>query len=216
MAIRFLSANPESAQSNSALYSDRLRHPLFALLGLRPIAAQHSHVEHDALREWSSDRRCIVEIGVAEGASAVALRQGMAPEGTIYLIDPFHLSRIPRANMTKRVARRVVANSTRGEAVWIEKFSFDAARTWSGPVDLLFIDGDHSEMGVQRDWDDWNSFIVPGGIVVFHDARLFEGGWTSSEYGPVKLVDRLFRNAKNSEWKIIHEIDSLVAVERRG
>ena len=70
----------------------------------------------------------MVEIGVAEGVSALALREGMAEDGTLYLIDPFHLSRIPALNFIKRVAQRTVAGSARGKVVWIEKFSQDAAR----------------------------------------------------------------------------------------
>jgi hypothetical protein len=52
----------------------KLRHPLFSWLGLRPIHAQHSSAEHDALLRWAVGRRQIVEIGGAEGASACALR----------------------------------------------------------------------------------------------------------------------------------------------
>jgi hypothetical protein len=57
--------------------------------------------------------------------------------------------------------------------------------------------------------------VKPSGVVVFHDARLFDGGWTSPNYGPVKLVDRLFRTGKPSEWKIVEEIHSLLVVERQ-
>ena len=78
------------------------------------------------------------------------------------------------------------------------------------------IDGDHTESMVQKDWDDWSRFVVPGGLVAFHDARLFEGGWTSPSYGPVRVVDRLFRDGKNSAWEIVEEIDSLVVVKRNS
>ena len=36
-------------------------------------------------------------------------------------------------------------------------------------LDLLFIDGDHSEYFVQNDWDRYSKFVRPGGMVVFHD-----------------------------------------------
>ena len=70
-----------------------LRHPLFAWLGLRPSMGQHTVEEHKALKKWATGRSKLVEIGVAEGASAVALREVMSPSGTLWLIDPFHLSR---------------------------------------------------------------------------------------------------------------------------
>jgi len=193
-----------------------LRHPVYAWLGLRPALAQHTAAEHNALRRWAADRSSIVEIGVAEGVSALAMREVMAEEGTLYLIDPFHLSRVPALNFTRRAAHRAVASCTRGKTIWIEKFSSDAARTWSTSLDLLVVDGDHSESGVRKDWDDWNHFIVPGGVVIFHDARLFEGGWTTADYGPVKLVDDLFRKRHIPGWTIVEEIDSLVVVERHA
>ncbi len=76
------------------------------------------------------------------------------------------------------------------------------------------IDADHSESGERKDWDNWSQFVAPGGLVIFHDARLFEGGWTSAGYGPVRLVDDLFRNMTISSWTIVEEIHSLVVVER--
>lgn len=157
-----------------------------------------------------------MEIGVAEGVSALAFRQAMAPDGTLYLVDPFHLSRIQMLNFTRRTARQLVATSSRGKVVWRQQFSSEAVGNWKEPIDLLMIDGDHTEAMVQKDWDDWSRFVVTGGLVAFHDARLFEGGWTVPSYGPVRVVDRLFRDAKNSAWQIVEEIDSLVVVKRNS
>ncbi|MCK4826709.1 class I SAM-dependent methyltransferase, partial [bacterium] len=36
-------------------------------------------------------------------------------------------------------------------------------------VDFLFIDGDHTEEGVRKDFNDYKGFVRPGGIVAFHD-----------------------------------------------
>ena len=45
-----------------------------------------------------------------------------------------------------------------------------------GRCDLVFIDGDHSEAGCERDWSGWSGFVAVGGRVVFHDARAGEPG----------------------------------------
>lgn len=37
------------------------------------------------------------------------------------------------------------------------------------PVDLLFIDGDHTYEGVKQDWEMYSQLVRPGGMVVFHD-----------------------------------------------
>jgi predicted O-methyltransferase YrrM len=205
-------SNP--AQSNGPRDLTFLRHPVCAWLGLRPPLAQHTAAEHAAFRRWAAGRNTLVEIGVAEGVSALALREGMKEDGVLYLIDPFHLSRVPMLNFMKRAARKTVGGCARGKTIWIEEFSQDASKRWKEPIDLIVIDGDHSEAGVERDWNDWSLFVAPGGVVVFHDARIFDGGWTSPEYGPVKLIDRLFRNGNNPGWKIVEEVHSLVIVER--
>lgn len=202
------------AAKNGAKDRPWLRHSACAYVGLRPALAQHTAAEHAAFRKWAQGCKCVVEIGVAEGVSALALREGMTEDGTIYLIDPFHLSRIPLLNFIKRVARRTVNGSSRGKAVWIEKFSQDAAKSWNESIDLLLIDGDHGEAAVERDWQDWSSFVRPGGTVIFHDAQIFQDGWTTPDYGPVKFVNRFFRSGGAPDWTIVEEIHSLFVVRR--
>jgi len=191
------------------------KHPFFAWAGLRGPIAQHTAAEHQALGKYARGCKSLVEIGVAEGASAVALRTTMDPEGTLYLVDPFHLSRVPMLNFLRRAARRAVAARSGAKIVWIEAFSRKAAATWKGPIDFLLIDGDHREEAVEQDWDDWHPYMIENGIVAFHDARLFPGGWTSPEYGPVRFVDRVFRSNPFSSWVILGEVDSLVFVRKR-
>lgn len=36
-------------------------------------------------------------------------------------------------------------------------------------VDFLFIDGDHTEAGVEADYNDYHHLVRPGGIIAFHD-----------------------------------------------
>lgn len=38
------------------------------------------------------------------------------------------------------------------------------------PVDLLFIDGDHTYEAVRRDWTLYRDLVRPGGIIAFHDS----------------------------------------------
>lgn len=213
-ALVELPRESDVVQKYSVDFSPRFRHPFYGWLGLRPALAQHTQAEHATLKRWAANRSIIVELGVAEGVSALALREAMAENGTLYLIDPFHLSRIPALNFMKRVARRVVASCARGNVVWIPKFSQDAAPGWDIPIDLLFIDGDHSDSGVERDWYDWSRFVKVGGVVIFHDARMFRDGWVHREYGPWKLVERLFRDGSTPNWKIVDEAHSMVVIER--
>ncbi len=212
--IRF--AEIQSERQKPEIWTSRaMKHPFFAWVGLRPTIAQHTAAEHQALEKHAHGRKSLVEIGVAEGASAVALRTTMDPGGILYLVDPFHLSRVRPLNFLRRAARRAVSAKSDGKIVWIEAFSHEAAAAWKTQIDFLLIDGDHREEAVEQDWNDWHPHVSANGIIAFHDARVFPGGWTSPEYGPVRFVDRLFRNNHSSPWETFEEVDSLVFVRKR-
>src|SRR5204863_5056662 len=102
--------------------------PVFALMRLRRPHAEHTDAEARLLRRHASGAKTIVEIGVAEGASALELRTAMDPGGALYLIDPYHLGRFFGRSAAERVAHRQVRRGERGEVVWLTQFSQDAAR----------------------------------------------------------------------------------------
>lgn len=43
------------------------------------------------------------------------------------------------------------------------------ARAWRAPLQLLFIDGGHSEAAAQQDFDSWAKWVARGGVLVIHD-----------------------------------------------
>jgi predicted O-methyltransferase YrrM len=183
---------------------------VFGLIGLRPPSSEHTVAEASLLRQYASGARVIVEVGVAEGGSAWEMRKVMAADGTLYLIDPYHLSRFGYFGPAGLIARRLVASARRGTVKWITEFSPLPAVGWATPIDFLFLDGDHSREAVKADWAAWTAHLVPGGQVALHDARL-EAGWTKPDDGPVMLVAEL-RNSP--DWTIVAEVDSLVVLTR--
>lgn len=212
--IRFVELH-SGIQETESLATRVMKHPFFAWIGLRAPLAQHTAAEHQALEKHAQGCKSVVEIGVAEGASAVALRTAMDPGGTLYLVDPFHLSTVRTLNFPRRAARRAVFAKAGPRIVWIEAFSHEAAAPWNRAIDFLLIDGDHREDAVEQDWNDWHPNVTANGVVAFHDARLFPRGWTSPDYGPVRFVEREFRNNPLSSWTIFEEVDSLVFICRR-
>jgi predicted O-methyltransferase YrrM len=78
----------------------------------------------------------------------------------------------------------------------IRSLSGDAARNWTRPIDLIFIDGDHSYEGVKRDWELFSKHVTRFGLIVFHDTiwdlKPSAGGRESS-MGVPRFVDELRR-----------------------
>ncbi|MFM5887434.1 MAG: class I SAM-dependent methyltransferase [Dolichospermum sp.] len=57
----------------------------------------------------------------------------------------------------------------------IRSLSVDAAQNFSQPVDLLFVDGDHSYEGVMADLKAWLPKLKPKAWLVLHDIGWAEG-----------------------------------------
>jgi len=98
--------------------------------------------------------------------------------------------------------------------VWHVAYSADVARAWSGePADLVFVDGDHSEQGVRTDWELWSPLVAPGGVMLFHDARLGRPDGVGLP-GPTAVVEDEVRTAPG--WEVLEEVDAAVAMRRVG
>ena len=191
-------------------------------LGLIPPRAMHSEEDLAILLEAARGARRVVEIGVYEGSSALALLGVLEPPAELHLIDPF--GRRPDAlpsgwGATEWATRRLLARRARRlgasapSVIWHPVFSAEAAARWSGEVDLVFIDGDHSEQGCALDWRSWSPFVSAGGRVVFHDARQGRDGGRGLP-GPTAVVDSELRAKAPGEWEIEAEADRTVAVRR--
>ena len=115
----------------------------------------------------------IVEIGSYEGRSTLALALGAlqhyAP--AIYTIDPHTFPNIPERTTWSfpsfwKNLRSICATTLVHPLVMTSEEAF---RIWQAPIDLLFLDGDHTEEMVLTDLR-WLEHLRPGGSVVLNDA----------------------------------------------
>jgi predicted O-methyltransferase YrrM len=219
-----VSAVPLLPPTARKLVPDRVRHDvrLRAVavgLGVIPPRAMHSTEEAELLVDLATQANRIVEIGVYEGGSAVEIAKHMPSDGELHLIDPFgkQPGALPRDwAATEWATKRTVARAAKKgpRLIWHATFSHDAAQTWSEPIDLLFIDGDHLEAGVRQDWEDWHEHVRPGGHVAFHDSRQDKPHGRGLP-GPTKVVDDLFRDGNGTDgWTVVHEVDRTTVVRR--
>ncbi len=191
--------------------SGRLR-PMALRTGLIPPRTMHSEGESALLARLAHGRTRTVEIGVYEGSSALVLAGALPLGAELHLIEPFGKGMDWWEPADEGAVRALVGRAARrrgGPALhWHVTTSERAVRGWHEPIDLLFIDGDHSEAACRLDWDLWHGFVQPGGTVAFHDAR---GG----DPGPTAVVEQLFAGPRAVPgWRIAAECDTLVVVER--
>ena len=110
----------------------------------------------------------IVEIGTALGGSGVIFADATKEKNIkIYSVD---ISPSPRAyqNLSHSGVEIVPHMSSRFAEHW--------GKDIKKPIDLLFIDGNHSFQGVYEDFNNWASHLRPGGSIVFHDYDQKERG----------------------------------------
>jgi predicted O-methyltransferase YrrM len=141
-------------------------------LGFRSGIGDSSYLLYGLARSMKPE--LAVEIGSARGKSAAAVGMALKENGRgkLMAIDPH---RQTEWNDHESVDTFEVINyhlrvlEVTDYVEIVRKTSDEAAKAWSRPIDMIFIDGDHSYEGVKRDWDLFVPHVRPFGVVVFHD-----------------------------------------------
>ena len=180
-------------------------HWLLHRMGLQKVRTHTRQVEHEVLERYVQGQRHIVELGVFEGASSLMLRKAMAVDGKLWCVDPFPRGRVG-ISYQYLIANREVNKSTNGTVGFVQKLSHEAVKGWQEPIDLLFIDADHSYQAVRRDWDDWSPYVKAGGIIALHDSR------TLKYPGVLKLVKEI--TADEGAYRNVEEVATLTVFEK--
>ena len=120
--------------------------------------------------------RMIVEIGSARGRSTCTMALACKENGggVVVAVDPH----TPNAwsdggsevGTFEFLNARLDLYGLRQHCRIIRSISAEAARDWKTPIDLLFIDGDHTYEGVKADWLNFHKHLTPKSVVAFHDS----------------------------------------------
>lgn len=128
-----------------------------------------------------------VEIGTYCGRSTVLLGAAAVRSGSVlYTVDHHHGSEEHQPGWEFHDTSMVDPVSGRFDTLPSFRRTLDAAglddtivavvgkstvvaRGWRTPLNLLFIDGGHSEQAAQQDYDGWAKWVEPGGALVIHD-----------------------------------------------
>jgi predicted O-methyltransferase YrrM len=106
----------------------------------------------------------ILEIGVARGMSTryflrgIANRHGKGNWGKAHLYS-MDIQAYCSGNV----------NEPNKDIDWTYIVGDSKTAEWDKPIDILFIDGDHTYEGAKADFEKYSKFVKPGGIIFMHD-----------------------------------------------
>lgn len=114
-----------------------------------------------------------VELGTFLGASAIPVARSIARWGGVLTCVDTWSENVLQAGTTApwvlvTCARNFVAAGVTNVRL-MPTTTVDAARTWTEPIDYLYIDADHSYASVLEDLIRWVPHVKPGGVMVGDD-----------------------------------------------
>ena len=133
------------------------------------------------------DNCVVVEIGSFLGSSSVLLGAALKLRGSgkLHCVDPFDGSgdafsvpiynNILEGNGGKPLRQCFHENIHAADLQnWVEVHQGSAdeiSKSWLHPIDLLFLDGDHSPQGARSAYESWFPMLKIGGIIAIHNSN---------------------------------------------
>lgn len=176
--------------------------------GYRQVDGMHMHtLEREALKQLARQAEervgtpTIVNIGIAAlygHCSMRCLRAG-SPNAVLIGIDIEDQGRVP-AELNKERTVFIIGDSS----TFLDIMPFT--------IDLAFVDGDHTESGVEKDALALFRLMRVGSYIAFHDYGHYGKKGFEHVWGVRRAVDRLFNG--NRDWKHIRDVVSIRIFER--
>lgn len=144
----------------------------------------------------------VVEIGTFAGRSASLYFQLQKELNLdIHLIDVCNW----HPEVALRFFNEMLASHFQGiPYVFHKTTSQELGKTWNLPINFLHVDGDHFTEGVETDCRLYMPFIVPGGMIAFHD--IVDGAGVP--HPPVvTAIDKFIRPT----WKELETVDRVAS-----
>src|SRR5208282_3373796 len=115
----------------------------------------------------------VVEVGSFKGKSSGFLAAGLTRGGNLACVDTWSNDAMPYDEPDDSMSEFLGNMSRYRDCIDVCRGrSAEVAAGWSRPVDLLFIDGDHSYEGCSADLTSWLPYVRCGGWLAFHDSSV--------------------------------------------
>jgi MMP 1-O-methyltransferase len=240
------SASPAQAASPACPAPPADREAILAASA--PLDGWLSAAEAEALLELATETPgdgAVVEVGSFAGKSLVILAAGTRLHGParVVSIDPhggsgehqpgaanardgYWSGDAGRIDTLPTLRRNLAACGLEGAVEVVVSTSDAAAAEWSGPIRVLFVDGNHDYAQVVRDLRSWTPHVIEGGAVALHDygAAAWPGvsqaadEWLAREtdFEPVRIAgEMLIVRRRVRSGRIAPPADAALAAEWR-
>jgi predicted O-methyltransferase YrrM len=152
----------------------------------------------------------VLEIGTNEGKSAsfmaFGLRHAHNFNARVHCVDlwslggPTQQHNYRDPHKQKKFENNIERLGLKDLVVGHRAESTEFAKTWTGDIDLLFIDAGHSYEAVKADYEAWRGFVPAGGFIAFHD---YLAMWP----GIMKLLDEeVFMDEQWHDWQTVYRL----------
>jgi predicted O-methyltransferase YrrM len=153
--------------------------------------------------------RTVLEIGAASGGTTFLFSRIVESGSTIVSID------LAFDKVRTEAVRTIAAPSVRLHTLCRDSHAdstLQEVRTLlRSPLDLLFIDGDHSYEGVRSDYEMYSPLVRPDGLIVFHDIvpdlRMRTGTPSHVDVGGVPHFWRELKASRGGTEEIVEDPD---------
>lgn len=171
----------------------------------------HTYILHNLRTFLNKEHAVYVEIGSYVGSSArLMLSHPLSTK--VYCIDPCHLD-AGHFGGTKSQYDTLYDNCKQvGDTFHIiAKKSTDPSvydDIKDTPIDILFIDGDHSFDGVVSDWNTFSPLVADGGYIVFDD-------YCDAQFSPEvrPAVDHIVKGLDTKAFEVIGSLPNIQNIE---
>ena len=186
-------------------------HPIY---GYREVEGWLAEKEAFALHDIAKGLRnhcVIVEIGSWLGKSSVILSQAIKRKrgAKLFCIDPLNADSDPESvgimratadgmksnTLFQKFSENVHKYGVPRRIKALQGYSHEFSSAWTRPIDLLFIDGNHSYEAARRDFEEWSRFVKPGRFLAMHDVS---ENPSYPHKGPLRVVNEVI--APTREW----------------
>jgi len=159
------------------------------------------------LAKQCKGKGAIVEIGSWKGMSTIWLAKGSkaGSKTKVFAVDPHTGSPEHGKVNTFQQFKENIAKAEAADIVKpIVKTSEQAAKSFTQPVEFVFIDGNHDYKFVKQDFELWFPKLLEHGTIAFHDSHLWPG--------PRRVVREKVFNSKN--FRNIGFVESITFAEK--